>query len=132
MGGIHGVTRALQDRLGADRVFDTSLSEEGIVGRSIGMAVCGLLPVPELQFRKYADAAHEQITDVGTLRWRTAGKFASPMVVRIPVGCGKKNGDPWHSMSGEAIYAHLLGWRIAIPSNAEDAVGTAPYGTAWR
>ena len=122
-GGIHGVTRALQDRLGADRVFDTSLSEEGIVGRSIGMAVCGLLPVPELQFRKYADAAHEQITDVGTLRWRTAGKFAAPMVVRIPVGCGKKSGDPWHSMSGEAIYAHLLGWRIAIPSNAEDAVG---------
>ncbi len=123
LGGIHGVTRTLQDRLGADRVFDTSLSEEGIIGRSIGMAVCGLLPVPELQFRKYADAAHEQITDVGTLRWRTAGKFAAPMVVRIPVGCGRKNGDPWHSMSGEAIYAHLLGWRIAIPSNAEDAVG---------
>ena len=122
-GGIHGVTRSLQERLGSERVFDTSLSEEGIIGRAIGMAVCGLLPVPELQFRKYADAAHEQMTDVGTLRWRTAGKFAAPMVVRIPVGYGKKHGDPWHSVTGEAIYAHMLGWRIAFPSNAEDAAG---------
>ena len=122
-GGIHGVTRSLQDRLGVKRVFDTSLSEEGIIGRSIGMAISGLMPVPELQFRKYADAGHEQLADVGTVRWRTAGKFAAPMVVRIPIGCGKKSGDPWHSMSGEAIYAHMLGWRIAIPSNAADAAG---------
>ncbi len=122
-GGIHGVTRSLQDNVGADRVFDTSLSEEGIVGRSIGMAIAGLMPVPELQFRKYADAGHEQMVDAGLVRWRTAGKFAAPMVVRIPVGCGKKGGDPWHSMSGEASYAHMLGWRVAMPSNASDAVG---------
>ena len=122
-GGIHGVTRSLQENLGVDRVFDTSLSEEGIVGRSIGMAIAGLMPVPELQFRKYADAGHEQMVDVGLVRWRTAGKFAAPMVVRIPVGCGKKGGDPWHSMSGEAIYAHMLGWQVAMPSNATDAVG---------
>jgi 2-oxoisovalerate dehydrogenase E1 component len=85
--------------------------------------MAGLLPVPEIQFRKYADPAHEQISDLGTLRWRTAGKFAAPLVVRIPVGFGKKTGDPWHSVTGEAIFAHMVGWQIAFPSNAEDAVG---------
>jgi 2-oxoisovalerate dehydrogenase E1 component len=122
-GGVHGATLDMQKHFGAERVFDTSLSEEGIIGRSVGLALAGLLPVPEIQFRKYADPAHEQISDLGTLRWRTANQFAAPVVVRIPVGFGKKTGDPWHSMTGEAIYAHTLGWRIAFPSNAEDAVG---------
>ena len=122
-GGVHGATIGMQAQFGAQRVFDTSLSEEGIIGRSVGMALAGLLPVPEIQFRKYADPAHEQISDLGTLRWRTANKFAAPVVVRIPVGFGKKTGDPWHSVTGEAVYAHTLGWRIAFPSNAEDAVG---------
>ncbi len=122
-GGVHGATIDMQLKFGAERVFDTSLSEEGIMGRAVGMALAGLMPVPEIQFRKYADPAHEQISDAGTLRWRTAGKFAVPMVVRIPVGYGKKTGDPWHSVSGEAVYAHTLGWRIAYPSNAADAVG---------
>jgi 2-oxoisovalerate dehydrogenase E1 component len=122
-GGVHGATLDMQNHFGPERVFDTSLSEEGIIGRSVGMAVSGLLPVPEIQFRKYADPAHEQITDLGTLRWRTANSFAAPVVVRIPVGYGKKTGDPWHSVTGEAVYAHTLGWRIAFPSNAEDAVG---------
>lgn len=122
-GGVHGATIDMQSRFGGTRVFDTSLNEEGIIGRAVGMAMAGLMPVPEIQFRKYADPAHEQINDCGTIRWRTAGKFAAPMVVRIPVGFGKKTGDPWHSVSGEAIYAHLVGWRIAYPSNAQDAVG---------
>ena len=122
-GGVHGATVDLQRAHGEKRVFDTSLNEEGIIGRSVGLAMAGLMPVPEIQFRKYADPAHEQITDAGTIRWRTAGRFAAPMVVRMPVGYGKRTGDPWHSVSGEALYAHLTGWRIAIPSNAEDAVG---------
>ena len=122
-GGVHGATLDMQAHFGPDRVFDTSLSEEGIIGRAVGMALAGLLPVPEIQFRKYADPAHEQISDLGTLRWRTANNFAAPVVVRIPVGFSKKTGDPWHSVSGEAVYAHTLGWRIAYPSNAEDAVG---------
>ncbi len=122
-GGVHGATLDMQRKFGTDRVFDTSLSEEGIMGRAAGMAIAGLLPVPEIQFRKYADPAHEQISDIGTVRWRTAGKFAAPMVVRIPVGYGKKTGDPWHSVSGEAVFAHTLGWRIAFPGNAADAVG---------
>jgi 2-oxoisovalerate dehydrogenase E1 component len=122
-GGVHGATLDMQQHFGVERVFDTSLSEEGIMGRAVGMALAGLLPVPEIQFRKYADPAHEQISDLGTLRWRTANRFAAPVVVRIPVGFGKKTGDPWHSVSGEAVFAHTLGWRIAYPSHAEDAVG---------
>ncbi len=122
-GGVHGATLDLQHKFGPERVFDTSLSEEGIMGRAVGLALAGLLPIPEIQFRKYADPAHEQIHDCGWIRWRTAGKFAAPVVVRIPVGFGKKTGDPWHSVTGEAIYAHTLGWRLAFPSNAADAVG---------
>jgi 2-oxoisovalerate dehydrogenase E1 component len=122
-GGVHGATLGLQSQFGQERVFDTSLSEDAIMGRSVGMALAGLLPVPEIQFRKYADPATEQINDIGTLRWRMAGKFAAPMVVRIPAGYGKKIGDPWHSVTGEAIYAHTLGWRLAFPSNAADAAG---------
>lgn len=122
-GGVHGATMDMQKRFGVQRVFDTSLSEDGIIGRAVGMALAGLLPVPEIQFRKYAEPAQEQLSDLGTIRWRTAGKFAAPVVVRIPVGYGKKVGDPWHSVSGEATFAHMVGWRIAFPSNAEDAVG---------
>jgi 2-oxoisovalerate dehydrogenase E1 component len=122
-GGVHGATAGMQARFGTDRVFDTSLSEEGIIGRAVGLALAGLLPVPEIQFRKYTDPATESINDAGTLRWRTAGKFAAPMVVRIPVGHGKKIGDPWHSVTGEAVFAHTLGWRLAFPSNAADAAG---------
>ncbi len=122
-GGVHGATQGMQLRFGEERVFDTSLNEDGIIGRSAGMAMAGLLPVPEIQFRKYADPAHEQLDDLGTLRWRTANHFAAPLVVRMPVGFAKKTGDPWHSVSAEAIYAHFIGWRIAYPSNAEDAVG---------
>ncbi len=122
-GGVHRATAGLQARHGEARVFDTSLSEEGIIGRAVGMAIAGLRPVPEIQFRKYADPAHEQLHNLGFLRWRTAGKFQAPVVVRIPVGHSKKTGDPWHGESGEAVYAHLPGWRIALPSNAADAVG---------
>jgi len=121
-GGVHGVTLGLQAKFGAERVFDTSLSEEGIVGRAVGMALAGLLPVPEIQFRKYADPAAEQINDCGTLRWRTANRFAAPMVVRMPVGFFKC-GDPWHSQTNEVQFVHAPGWKVAVPSNAEDAVG---------
>jgi 2-oxoisovalerate dehydrogenase E1 component len=121
-GGVHGVTLGLAAKYGAERVFDTSLSEEGIIGRAVGMAIAGLMPVPEIQFRKYADPATEQINDCGTMRWRTANRFAAPMVVRMPVGFFKC-GDPWHSQTNEVQFVHAPGWRVACPSNAEDAVG---------
>ncbi|MGK9232828.1 pyruvate dehydrogenase [Inquilinus limosus] len=121
-GGVHAVTLGLQEKFGAARVMDTSLSEEGIVGRAVGMALAGLLPVPEIQFRKYADPAVEQINDCGTIRWRTGNRFAAPIVLRMPVGF-LKCGDPWHSQTNEVQFVHAPGWKVAVPSNAEDAVG---------
>ena len=121
-GGVHAATMGLQDTFGDKRVFDTSLSEEGIIGRAVGMAVAGLMPVAEIQFRKYADPATEQLNNCGTMRWRTANRFAAPIVVRMPGGFAKV-GDPWHSVSGEVMWAHAIGWQMVFPSNAEDAVG---------
>jgi 2-oxoisovalerate dehydrogenase E1 component len=122
-GGVHAATMGLQDAFGGQRVFDTSLSEEGIIGRAVGMALAGLMPVPEIQFRKYADPATEQLNNCGTIRWRTNNRFAAPIVVRLPGGYAPKCGDPWHSVCGEVLWAHQTGWQVAIPSNAEDAVG---------
>jgi 2-oxoisovalerate dehydrogenase E1 component len=122
-GGVHTATMGLLTAYGPERVFDTSLSEEGIIGRAVGLALAGLVPVPEIQFRKYADPATEQLNNCGTIRWRTANRFAAPMVVRIPGGFGRKIGDPWHSVTSEVTFAHAVGWQVAFPSNAEDAVG---------
>jgi 2-oxoisovalerate dehydrogenase E1 component len=80
------------------------------------------MPVPEIQFRKYAEPATEQIHDCGTMRWRTHNRFAAPMVLRVPGGFFKC-GDPWHSMTNEVEFVHNPGWKVAVPSNAEDAVG---------
>ena len=121
-GGVHAATLGLQHKYGEARVFDTSLSEEGIIGRAVGFALAGLVPVPEIQFRKYADPATEQLHNIGSLRWRTAGRFAAPLVVRMPGGF-RRIGDPWHSVTDEAAFAHAVGWQVAYPSNAEDAVG---------
>jgi 2-oxoisovalerate dehydrogenase E1 component len=121
-GGVHAVTLGLQEKFGTSRVFDTSLSEEGIIGRAVGLAIAGLMPVPEIQFRKYADPAAEQLNDCGTMRWRTNNRFAAPMVVRMPIGFFKC-GDPWHSQTNEVQFVHAPGWKVAVPSNAEDAVG---------
>jgi 2-oxoisovalerate dehydrogenase E1 component len=80
------------------------------------------VPVPEIQFRKYAEPAAEQLHDCGTIRWRTVNRFAAPMVVRMPGGF-LKCGDPWHSQCNEVQFLHAVGWQLAFPSNAEDAVG---------
>ncbi|MEI6741062.1 MAG: transketolase C-terminal domain-containing protein [Gemmatimonadaceae bacterium] len=122
-GGVHLVTEGLQKQFGPDRVFDTSLSEEAIIGRAVAMAISGLMPVAEIQFRKYADPATEQLNNCGTMRWRTNNRFAAPIVVRMPGGFGKDVGDPWHSLSDEVRFAHAYGWQVAMPSNAADAVG---------
>ncbi len=125
-GGVHAVTLGLQEKHGKQRVFDTSLSEEGIIGRALGISLAGLLPVPEIQFRKYADPAEEQLNDIGSMRWRTNNRFAAPMVVRMAggyFGCG----DPWHSQTAEVKWVHAIGWQVAMPSNAQDAVGLLRY-----
>ena len=121
-GGVHAATQGIQQLFGDDRVFDTSLSEEGIVGRAVGMAYAGLKPVAEIQFRKYADPATEQLKNAGTVRWRTRNKFSAPMVVRVPGGFAKI-GDPWHSESAESFFTHLPGWQVVMPSDAQEATG---------
>ena len=122
-GGVHAVTLGLQEMFSDRRVFDTSLSEEAIIGRAAGMSLAGMLPVPEIQFRKYADPATEQLHNCGTLRWRTANRFASPMVVRLAGGYSRRAGDPWHSVMAEVAFAHAPGWQVVIPAHASDAVG---------
>jgi 2-oxoisovalerate dehydrogenase E1 component len=87
------------------------------------MAIAGLVPVAEIQFRKYADPATEHLNNCGTLRWRTANRFCAPIVVRMPGGFGKDVGDPWHSLSAEVQFAHAIGWQVVMPSDASDAVG---------
>ncbi len=122
-GGVHGATRGMQSEFGDERVFDTSLSEEGIMGRAAGMALAGLRPVPEIQFRKYLEPGLEQTHDIGTVRWRTNSNFTAPVVLRLPSGFTRRVGDPWHSVSDESVLAHKPGWKIAFPSNAQDAAG---------
>jgi 2-oxoisovalerate dehydrogenase E1 component len=121
-GGVHGATQGLHEAFGEARVFDTSLSEEGIIGRAVGMALAGLMPVAEIQFRKYADACAEQLHNCGTIRWRTANHFAAPIVIRVPGGFARC-GDPWHSVCNEVEWVHIPGWQVVFPSNAQDAVG---------
>ena len=92
-GGVHAVTLGLQEKFGREPRVRHRLNEEGIIGRAVGMALAGLMPVPEIQFRKYAEPATEQIHDCGTMRWRTNNRFAAPMVLRMPGGFFKC-GDP--------------------------------------
>jgi 2-oxoisovalerate dehydrogenase E1 component len=120
-GGIYGITRGFMERFGERRVFDTSLNELGIVGRAEGMAYAGLKPIAEIQFRKYADEARQAIHNIGFVRWRTNNDFSAPIILRIPVGFIRGISDPWHSFSAEQEFLHMFGWKIAYPSNAEDA-----------
>lgn len=120
-GGIYGITRGFMERFGERRVFDTSLNELGIVGRAEGMAYAGLKPIAEIQFRKYADEARQVIHNIGFVRWRTNNAFSAPIILRIPVGFLRGISDPWHSFSAEQEFLHMFGWKIAYPSNAEDA-----------
>ena len=121
-GGVHAITLGFQNKFGSGRVWDTSLSEEGIIGTAVGIALAGLMPAAEIQFRKYAEPATEQLDDCGTLRWRTNNRFAAPILVRMPCGFAKC-GDPWHSVTNEVFFAHAAGWQVLFPSNAEDATG---------
>jgi 2-oxoisovalerate dehydrogenase E1 component beta subunit len=122
-GGVFRCTEGLQKKYGEHRVFDTPISEGGIVAAAIGMAVNGLKPVVEIQFADYVYPAYDQIvSELARLRYRSGGAFSAPVVVRMPCGGGIRGGQT-HSQSPEAIFAHVCGIKVAMPSNPYDAKG---------
>jgi pyruvate dehydrogenase E1 component beta subunit len=122
-GGVFRVTEGLQKRFGAKRVVDTPLAESGIIGASIGLAMGGLRPVPEIQFDGFLGPAYDQIcSHAARMRTRTRGAFPVPLTIRVPVG-GGIHAPELHSDSPEAIYAHTPGLKVVMPSSPYDAKG---------
>jgi len=123
VGGVFRVTQGLWDEFGDDRVVDTPLSEGGIVGTAIGMALYGLLPVPEIQFADFIYPAYDQIvSELAKLRWRSGGEYPAKLVLRTPVGGGIRGGL-YHSQSPESLFIHVAGLKVVCASNPHDAKG---------
>lgn len=122
-GGVFLATEGLTKEFGAPRCFDTPLSEDGIIGTAVGMAINGLLPVAEIQFQDFIFPAFDQIvSEAAKLRYRSGGQYTAPMVIRTPYGGGIRGGL-YHSQSGEAYFAHTPGLKVVIPSTPHDAKG---------
>ena len=122
-GGVFRVTEGLYKRFGAERVVDTPLAESGIVGTSIGLAMAGLRPVPEIQFEGFLAPAFDQIcTHAARMRSRTRGALTVPLTLRVPVG-GGIHAPELHSDSPEAFFAHQPGIKVVMPASPYDAKG---------
>jgi len=122
-GGVFRVTEHLQEKFGEQRVFDTPLSESAIIGSAVGMSVYGLRPVAEIQFAGFLFVCMNQlVTQAARMRFRSAGAFTCPMVVRAPYGGGVRTPE-LHSDSLEGIFMQTPGLKVVIPSNPYDAKG---------
>ena len=123
IGGVFRVTQGLWEEFGDDRVIDTPLSESGIVGTAIGMALYGLIPIPEIQFADFIYPAYDQIvSELAKMRWRSGGEYSAKVVLRAPVGGGIRGGL-YHSQSPESLFIHIAGLKVVCPSNPYDAKG---------
>ena len=122
-GGVFRATQGLQQKYGSNRCFDTPISELGIVGAAVGMAAYGLRPCVEIQFADYFYPAYDQIvSEAARIRYRSAGEFSCPMVIRMPTGGGIFGGQT-HSQSPEALFTHVSGLKVVVPANPHDAKG---------
>lgn len=122
-GGVFRCTAGLQKKYGRTRCFDAPISELGIVGTAIGMAAYGMRPCIEIQFADYMYPAYDQIvSEAARLRYRSAGEFTCPLVIRMPTG-GGIYGAQTHSQSPEALFTHVAGLKTVIPSTPADAKG---------
>ncbi len=122
-GGVFRVTDGLQRKYGEHRVIDSPIAEGGIVATAIGMAVNGLRPVAEIQFADYIYPGYDQIvSELARLRYRSAGAFCAPVTIRTPCGGGIRGGQT-HSQSPEALFTHVAGLKVVMPSNPFDAKG---------
>lgn len=121
-GGVFRCTEGLIDEF-PDRVFDTPLSEAGIIGTAIGMALYGLRPVPEIQFMDFIYPAFDQIvSEAAKIRYRSGGQYSVPMTIRTPFGGGIRGGH-YHSQSSEAYFCHTPGLKVVVPSTPTEAKG---------
>ena len=122
-GGVFLATVGLQEKFGIDRCFDTPLSECGIIGSAVGMAVYGMRPVAEIQFLDFIYSGFDQlVSEAAKMRYRSGGEFTCPMVIRAPYGGGIRGGH-YHSQSSEAYFCHTPGLKVVIPSTPADAKG---------
>ncbi len=122
-GGVFLATEGLTSEFGKERCFDTPLSEDGIVGTAVGMAMNGLRPVAEILFQDFNFPAFDQIvSEAAKLRYRSGGQYTAPMVIRTPFGGGIRGGL-YHSQSGEAYFTHTAGLKVVVPSTPYDAKG---------